>query len=299
MIIKIIILLLAITVLVCMDAVVIVHTNEAAIIERLGSKQAVYSNKGEGRFPSIKWKLPLIDRVVDRIPLRDQHQDYHPRDMTTSDNVGVIGDLIVYFRIESPEIYHYNVVRPLYVLEEMAYATLRPIIGAMEFDETLTAREAVNEKMMSNIGNTERLGITVIYIDLQRVRPIDPDFKKAMDKQAVAERERRATEIEAAGKAKAMVTMADANKEAAIKEAEANAKIQEIKYAAIAAGIKMITNAGGTTNDALRVQQFDTMVKVADGKATKVVIPSDVPSATTLTALTSAAAMVAKAEQEE
>lgn len=285
-----IVFVVAIIALLLLDTVVIVHTNETAIIERLGSKHKIVSNRGERILSGITFKAPIIDRVVDRISLKDQHQDYHPRDMITLDNVRAIVDLIVYFRKKNIYQYYYGVEKPLDALQEMAYSTLRPIIGSMRFDEILKEREKINNQMLSNLGNTNRLGVEVIGVDIQDVQPIDPAFRDAMDKEAVAERERRATETKAEGEAKARVTIAKADKEAMIQKAEANARVQKIKYETIAAGMQMIKDAGGTAEDAFKVQQLDTMAQVANGTATKIVIPSDLPE---MAAITSAA-MVAK-----
>ena len=262
----------------------------AVVLERLGAYQATW---GTG----IHFKLPFIERVARRVNLKEQVVDFPPQPVITKDNVTMQIDTVVYFQITDPKLYAYGVENPIMAIENLSATTLRNIIGDMELDETLTSRETINTKMRASLDEaTDPWGIKVNRVELKNIIP-PAAIQDAMEKQMKAERERReailkaegekrSTILEAEGKKQTAILDAEAEKQAAILRAEAQKErmIQEAEgqaqavlkvQSATAEGIRMIKEAGADTS-VLTLKSLEALAKVADGKSTKIIIPSDI-----------------------
>ncbi len=266
----------------------IVPQANAYVIERLGSYYATWNT-------GIHILIPFIDRVANKITLKELVKDFAPQPVITKDNVTMQIDTVVYFQITDPKLYTYGVVGPITAIENLTATTLRNIIGDLELDETLTSRDIINTKMRAILDEaTDPWGIKVNRVEVKNIIP-PRDIQEAMEKQMRAERERReailraegnkrSAVLEAEGEKEAMLLRATANKEAMITEAEGKAQAMERIYEAQARGIEMIKNAN-PSKEYLSLKSLETYEKMADGKATKIVIPSELQSlATTLTA---------------
>ena len=269
--------LIAVLIAVLVYIVRIVPQANAYVIERLG---AYHSTWGTG----IHVLLPFIDRVANRVTLKEIVKDFAPQPVITKDNVTMQIDTVVYFQITDPKLYTYGVVGPVTAIENLTATTLRNIIGELELDQTLTSRDVINTKMRAILDEaTDPWGIKVNRVEVKNILP-PRDIQEAMEKQMRAERERREAILRAEGEKRsailsaegdkeAMVLRANAKKEAMIAEAEGKAQATERLYEAQARGIEMITNAD-PNRAFLTLKSLETYGQMADGKATKIIVPS-------------------------
>ena len=269
--------LIAVLIAVLVYIVRIVPQASAYVIERLG---AYHSTWGTG----IHVLLPFIDRVANRVTLKEIVKDFAPQPVITKDNVTMQIDTVVYFQITDPKLYTYGVVGPVTAIENLTATTLRNIIGELELDQTLTSRDVINTKMRAILDEaTDPWGIKVNRVEVKNILP-PRDIQEAMEKQMRAERERREAILRAEGEKRsailsaegdkeAMVLRANAKKEAMIAEAEGKAQATERLYEAQARGIEMIKNAD-PNRAFLTLKSLETYGQMADGKATKIIVPS-------------------------
>ena len=269
--------LIAVLIAVLVYIVRIVPQANAYVIERLG---AYHSTWGTG----IHVLLPFIDRVANRVTLKEIVKDFAPQPVITKDNVTMQIDTVVYFQITDPKLYTYGVVGPVTAIENLTATTLRNIIGELELDQTLTSRDVINTKMRAILDEaTYPWGIKVNRVEVKNILP-PRDIQEAMEKQMRAERERREAILRAEGEKRsailsaegdkeAMVLRANAKKEAMIAEAEGKAQATERLYEAQARGIEMIKNAD-PNRAFLTLKSLETYGQMADGKATKIIVPS-------------------------
>ena len=262
----------------------------AVILERLGAYQATWST-------GIHFKVPFIERVARKVNLKEQVVDFPPQPVITKDNVTMQIDTVVFFQITDPKLYTYGVENPIMAIENLSATTLRNIIGDMELDETLTSRETINTKMRASLDEaTDPWGIKVNRVELKNIIP-PAAIQDAMEKQMKAERERREAILIAEGQKKSTILVAEGKKQSAILDAEAEKqaailraeaqKERMIKEAegqaeavlkvqnANAEGIRMIREAGAD-QAVLTLKSLEAFAKAADGKATKIIIPSEI-----------------------
>ena len=262
----------------------------AVVLERLGAYRATWST-------GIHFKLPFIERVARKVNLKEQVVDFPPQPVITKDNVTMQIDTVVFFQITDPKLFAYGVENPIMAIENLSATTLRNIIGDMELDETLTSRETINTKMRASLDQaTDPWGIKVNRVELKNIIP-PAAIQDAMEKQMKAERERREAILIAEGEKRSTILVAEGKKESAILDAEAEKqaailraeaqKERMIKEAegqaeavlkvqsATAEGLRMIKEAGAD-NSVLTLKSLEALAKVADGKATKIIIPSDI-----------------------
>ena len=262
----------------------VIPQSEAKVVERLGSYNATL-----GTGPH--YVIPFIDRVANTVTLKEIVKDFAPQPVITKDNVTMQIDTVVYFQITDPKLYTYGVENPINAIENLTATTLRNIIGELELDQTLTSRDIINSKMRSILDEaTDPWGIKVNRVEVKNILP-PRDIQEAMEKQMRAERERREKILQAEGEKKAAVLIAegekestilraDAKKEAEIREAEGKAEaIMKVKEAE-AEGIKLI-KAAKADEAVLRLRSYEAMVKVANGTATKIIVPSDLQNLVT------------------
>ena len=286
----------------------------AMVVERLGRFHTVWR-------PGIHFLIPFADRIAKRINLKEQVADFPPQPVITKDNVTMRIDSVVFFVITDPKLYAYGVENPIAAIENLTATTLRNIIGSMDLDTTLTSRETINTEMRSQLDvATDPWGIKVNRVELKNILPPDA-IREAMEKQMKAEREKRELITLAQGKKESAVLNAQGNKEAAIlnaeaekqtailrAEAEKERKIQEAEgqakairavKEAEAEGIRLIREAGAD-EAVLRLRGLDALTRVADGRATKIVIPSDIQNmAGLVTALKETAAVATPGDGSE
>lgn len=284
------IVIIVIAVWVLASCVRIVPQAYAAILERLGAYQATWST-------GIHFKVPFIERVARKVNLKEQVVDFPPQPVITKDNVTMQIDTVVFFQITDPKLYTYGVENPIMAIENLSATTLRNIIGDMELDETLTSRETINTKMRASLDEaTDPWGIKVNRVELKNIIP-PAAIQDAMEKQMKAERERREAILIAEGQKKSTILVAEGKKQSAILDAEAEKqaailraeaqKERMIKEAegqaeavlkvqnANAEGIRMIREAGAD-EAVLTLKSLEAFARAADGKATKIIIPSDI-----------------------
>ena len=292
-------------IVVCLIAIIaynvrIVSQSDAVIVERLG----VYAKTWHA---GIHVKIPIIDRAVSKVTLKEKVADFPPQPVITKDNVTMQIDTVVYYKIVDPKLFTYGVENPLVAIENLTATTLRNIIGELELDQTLTSRDTINTKMLSVIDSaTDPWGIKINRVEVKNILP-PKAIQDSMEKQMKAERDKReaitiaegeksSTILVAQGKKEAMILDAEAEKEAAILRAEAKAealireaagqaeailKVQEAQ----AEGLAKI-NAVQLTDKTLKLKSYEAFAKAADGKATKIIIPSEMQNlATTATAV--------------
>ena len=284
------IVIIVIAVWVLASCVRIVPQAYAVILERLGAYQATWST-------GIHFKVPFIERVARKVNLKEQVVDFPPQPVITKDNVTMQIDTVVFFQITDPKLYTYGVENPIIAIENLSATTLRNIIGDMELDETLTSRETINTKMRASLDEaTDPWGIKVNRVELKNIIP-PAAIQDAMEKQMKAERERREAILIAEGQKKSTILVAEGKKQSAILDAEAEKqaailraeaqKERMIKEAegqaeavlkvqnANAEGIRMIREAGAD-EAVLTLKSLEAFARAADGKATKIIIPSDI-----------------------
>ena len=282
-----VLILLVLIVIIC--NIVIVQQSKAYVVERLGAFRAVW-NVG------LHLKLPFIERVVKKVSLKEQVADFAPQPVITKDNVTMQTDTVIYFQITDPKLYTYGVEHPMNAIENLTATTLRNIIGELELDQSLTSRDTINAKMRSILDEaTDPWGIKVNRVELKNIIP-PREIQNAMEKQMKAERERRESILQAEGSKQSQILVAegekqsailraDAEKQAAIlraegekaarimaaeAEAEAIAKVQQ----ALADSLKLL-NESAPNDQVVKLKALEAMQKVADGKATKIIIPSE------------------------
>jgi len=259
----------------------IIPQSSAAVIERLGGYQKTW-NVG------LHVKMPFIDRIANRVSLKEKVFDFPPQPVITKDNVTMMIDTVVYFQITDPKLYTYGVERPINALENLSATTLRNIIGELELDESLTSRDVINTKMRSILDEaTDPWGIKVNRVEVKNIEPPQA-IREAMEKQMKAERERReqiliaeghkqSAILEAEGKKQSLILEAEAAKEAAIQKAKGEAEaIREVQQAK-AAGLKMLKDAG-MDDKVLKLRSIEAFEVASHGQATKIIVPSDMQS---------------------
>lgn len=281
---------LVILILVLVSCIKIVPQANAIVLERLGAYQSTWS-------VGLHFKVPFIDKVAKKVNLKEQVADFAPQPVITKDNVTMRIDTVVFFQITDPKLYAYGVEKPIMAIENLAATTLRNIIGDMELDQTLTSREIVNTKMRATLDSaTDPWGIKVNRVELKNIVP-PAAIQDAMEKQMKAERERRESILRAEGEKKSTILVAEGQKESVILEAEAHKqsailgaeaeKMKMIREAegeaeailtvqkATADGIRMIREAGAD-QAVITLKSLEAFAKAADGKATKIIIPSEI-----------------------
>ena len=256
----------------------IVPQSKALVVERLGSYHRTLHN-------GPHYVIPILERVTSNVTLKEIVKDLAPQPVITKDNVTMQIDTVVYYQITDPKMYTYGVENPVSAIENLTATTLRNIIGELELDQTLTSRDVINTKMRSILDEaTDPWGIKVNRVELKNILP-PKDIQEAMEKQMRAERERREAILRAEGEKKSQILIAegekestilraDAKKEAQIREAQGKAKaIIEVRNAT-AEGLKLLKSAG-MDDKVLKYQGYETLMKMADGQATKIFLPAD------------------------
>ena len=271
--------ILLILLIVIVSNVKVVPQAHAYVIERLGTYHVTWST-------GLHVKIPFIDKISKKVSLKEQVIDFPPQPVITRDNVTMQIDTVVYFEITDPKLYTYGVERPLSAIENLTATTLRNIIGDLELDNTLTSRDTINGKIRVILDEaTDAWGIKVIRVELKNILP-PREIQDAMEKQMKAERERRARILDAEGEKRSQILVAEGMKESAILKADA-VKEQKIREAqgeaeailtvqkANADALKML-NEASPTDRIIQLKSLETFGKAADGKATKIIIPSDI-----------------------
>ena len=282
---EILIILLILVLVFVIPYIKIVPQAKSYVVERLGSYFETWSN-------GLHFKLPFVDRVSNMVSLKEIVKDFAPQPVITKDNVTMQIDTVVYFQITDAKLYTYGVENPINAIENLTATTLRNLIGELELDQTLTSRDIINSKMRSILDEaTDPWGIKVNRVEVKNIIP-PRDIQEAMEKQMRAERERREKILQAEGEKKSSILIAEGEKESAILRAEAK-KESQIKIAegeaeallklkkAEADGIKLLKEAGAD-KAVLTMKSFDTLAKVSEGSATKIIIPSELQSVATM-----------------
>ena len=271
--------LVILAILVIAANIKIVPQAYAFIVERFGAYYATW-NVG------LHFKVPILEKVAKKVNLKEQVVDFEPQGVITKDNVTMQIDTVVFFQITDPKLYAYGVERPMMAIENLTATTLRNIIGDMELDETLTSRDVVNTRMRSILDEaTDPWGIKINRVELKNIIP-PREIQDSMERQMKAERERREAILRAEGEKKAAILVAEGEKESAILKAEAarEAAIRQAEgeaeaiikvQTAVAEGIKLINDAD-PKQGVLTLRSFETLEKVAEGNATKLIIPSEI-----------------------
>ena len=274
-----IIILVILILAVIVSCIQIVQQSKAYVIERLGAFHSVW---GVG----MHFKLPFIERVVKKVSLKEQVADFDPQPVITKDNVTMQIDTVIYFQITDPKLYTYGVENPMMAIENLTATTLRNIIGDLELDQTLTSRETINTKMRAALDiATDPWGIKVNRVELKNIIP-PAEIQNAMEKQMKAERERRESILQAEGEKASKVLIAegekqstllraDAAKQAKIMAAEAEAESILKVQQAMADSMRML-NENAPNDQVIKLKALEALEKVADGKATKLIIPSEI-----------------------
>ena len=283
---------LVIVILILISCVKVVHQAQAVVVERLGAYLTTWST-------GLHFKLPIIDRVARRIDLKEQVVDFPPQPVITKDNVTMQIDTVIFYSITDPKMFCYGVANPIVALENLTATTLRNIIGDLELDQTLTSRETINTKMRAELDRaTDSWGIKVNRVELKNIIP-PTAIRDAMEKQMKAERERREAILRAEGEKKSTVLVAEGQKESVILEAEAAKQAAILKaeaekekmiraaegeaeaimkvQQATADGLRFLKEAGAD-NAVLTLRSLEAFEKAANGKATKIIIPSEIQS---------------------
>ncbi len=282
--------IIVVLIVLLISCIKVVPQAHAYVIERLG---AYHSTWGVG----IHFKLPMIDRIAKRVSMKEQVVDFPPQPVITKDNVTMQIDTVIFYRIVDPKLYTYGVERPMMAIENLTATTLRNIIGDMELDATLTSRDIINSRITNVLDvATDAWGIKINRVELKNIMP-PREIQESMEKQMKAERERREKILQAEGEKKSAILVAEGEKQSAILRAEAEkesailraeavkeAKIREAEgeadailkiQQATADGIRMINDAA-PGSEFLRMKALDAFVSAADGKATKIIIPSEI-----------------------
>ena len=275
------VILIIIVVLLILSNVVVVPQASAFVVERLGAYQQTWQT-------GVHFKIPLIERVANKVTLKERIADFAPQPVITKDNVTMQIDTVVYFFVSDPKLYTYGVVQPMSAIENLTATTLRNIIGELELDQTLTSRDTINSKMRAILDEaTDPWGIKVTRVELKNIIP-PKEIQNAMERQMKAERERRESILKAEGEKKSAILIAEGEKESAILRAEA-VKQQKIKEAegqaealmkvqtALADSLKLL-NEAAPSDAVLRMKALEAFQAAANGQATKIIIPSELQS---------------------
>ena len=273
-----IVVLIVLVLLIVVRNIYVVQQSKAYVIERLGAFHSVW---GVG----LHLKVPFIERVVKKVSLKEQVADFDPQPVITKDNVTMQIDTVVYFQITDPKLYTYGVEQPMVAMETLTATTLRNIIGDLELDQTLTSRDVINTKMRAILDEaTDPWGIKVTRVELKNILP-PQDIQNSMEKQMKAERDRRQAILQAEGTKRSQILVAEGEKESAILRADAEKQSAILRAQgqaeAILAVQKATAEAMQMLNDAcpndqvIKLKALEAMQKVADGKATKIIIPSE------------------------
>ena len=304
------VILVVVILLILASCIRIVPQAQALVVERLGGYQGTWSG-------GVHFKVPFIDRVAKRVILKEQVVDFDPQPVITKDNVTMRIDTVVFFQITDPKLFAYGVENPIMAIENLTATTLRNIIGELELDQTLTSREIINAKMRTSLDvATDPWGIKVNRVELKNIIP-PAAIQDAMEKQMKAERERREAILRAEGEKKSTILVAEGKKASAILDAEAEKEAAILR--AEAQKERMIREAEGQAEAILKVQQanadglrflkeaapdqsvlqlkaLDAFMKASDGKATKIIIPSEIQG---MAGLVTSMAELAKKDQKE
>ena len=274
-----VVVLVVLILVVIVSCINIVQQSKAYVVERLGAFHSVW---GVG----LHFKLPFIERVVKKVSLKEQVADFDPQPVITKDNVTMQIDTVIYFQITDPKLYTYGVEYPMSAIENLTATTLRNIIGELELDQSLTSRDTINAKMRSILDEaTDPWGIKVNRVELKNILP-PREIQNAMEKQMKAERERRESILQAEGEKASKVLIAegekqstllraDAAKQARIMAAEAEAQSILKVQQAMADSMRML-NENAPNDQVIKLKALEALEKVADGKATKLIIPSEI-----------------------
>ena len=281
---EILIIILVLVVIFIIPNIKIVPQAKSYVVERLGSYLTTWSN-------GLHLKIPFIDRISNKVTLKEQVKDFAPQPVITKDNVTMQIDTVVYFQITDPKLYTYGIEDPINAIENLTATTLRNIIGDLELDQTLTSRDIINAKMRSILDEaTDPWGIKVNRVEVKNIIP-PRDIQDAMEKQMRAERERREKILQAEGEKKSSILLAEGEKESAILKAEAH-KEAKIKMAegeaeallklkqAEADGIKLLKEAGADSS-VLTLKSYEALEKIANGQSTKIIVPSNLQNVAT------------------
>ena len=284
------VILIVVLLILLISCIVIVQQSKAYVVERLGAFRCVW---GVG----LHFKLPIFERVVKKVSLKEQVADFAPQPVITKDNVTMQIDTVVYFQITDPKLYTYGVELPMVAMETLTATTLRNIIGDMELDQTLTSRDIINTKMRAILDEvTDPWGIKVNRVELKNILP-PADIQSSMEKQMKAERDRRQAILQAEGAKRSAILVAEGEKESAVLKAEAEkaaavlraeaekeaailrAKgeaeaIREVQQA-LADSVKML-NEAAPNDQVIKLKALEAAQKMADGQATKIIIPSEI-----------------------
>ncbi len=282
---EILIVILVLVVVIIIPCIKIVPQATSYVIERIGSYHETWKN-------GLHFKIPFIDRVANKVSLKEIVKDFAPQPVITKDNVTMQIDTVVYFQITDSKLYTYGVENPISAIENLTATTLRNIIGELELDQTLTSRDIINSKMRSILDEaTDPWGIKVNRVEVKNIIP-PRDIQEAMEKQMRAERERREKILQAEGEKKSSILIAEGEKESAILRAEAKKEAQ-IRIAegeaealvktkqAEAEGIKLLKEAGAD-KAVLTLKSFEALSNVANGQSTKIIVPSDLQNLATI-----------------
>ena len=286
-----IIVLVIIILVVIVSCINVVQQSKAYVVERLGAFHSVW---GVG----LHLKLPFIERVVKKISLKEQVADFDPQPVITKDNVTMQIDTVIYFQITDPKLYTYGVEYPMSAIENLTATTLRNIIGELELDQSLTSRDTINAKMRSILDEaTDPWGIKVNRVELKNILP-PREIQNAMEKQMKAERERRESILQAEGEKASKVLIAEGEKQSVLLQADAakQAKIMAaeaeaqsiLKVQQAMADSMRLLNENAPNDQVIKLKALEALEKVADGKATKIIIPSEIQGLAGLAASTKA-----------
>ena len=276
--------ILVVILLVIVLGIKIIPQSTAKVIERLGSYHTTMQT-------GVHYVIPFIDRVANNVTLKEIVKDFAPQPVITKDNVTMQIDTVVYFQITDPKLYTYGVENPVNAIENLTATTLRNIIGELELDQTLTSRDIINSKMRAILDEaTDPWGIKVNRVEVKNIIP-PRDIQEAMEKQMRAERERREKILQAEGEKKAAILIAEGEKESAILRADAKREthIREaegeaqaiLKVSAAKADALKLLKSVDVSESVLKLKSYDAMVEVANGNATKIIVPSDLQNLVT------------------
>ena len=294
-----IIILVVLILAVIVSCIQIVQQSKAYVVERLGAFHSVW---GVG----MHFKLPFIERVVKKVSLKEQVADFDPQPVITKDNVTMQIDTVIYFQITDPKLYTYGVEYPMSAIENLTATTLRNIIGELELDQSLTSRDTINAKMRSILDEaTDPWGIKVNRVELKNILP-PREIQNAMEKQMKAERERRESILQAEGEKASKVLIAEGEKQSTLLRADAAKQAKIMAAEAEAASILKVQqamadsmrllNENAPNDQVIKLKALEALEKVADGKATKIIIPSEIQGLAGLAASTKALMEGDKAE---
>ena len=286
-----IVILVILVLVVIVSCINIVQQSKAYVVERLGAFHSVW---GVG----LHFKLPFIERVVKKVSLKEQVADFDPQPVITKDNVTMQIDTVIYFQITDPKLYTYGVEYPMSAIENLTATTLRNIIGELELDQSLTSRDTINAKMRSILDEaTDPWGIKVNRVELKNILP-PREIQNAMEKQMKAERERRESILQAEGEKASKVLIAEGEKQSVLLQADAakQAKIMAaeaeaqsiLKVQQAMADSMRLLNENAPNDQVIKLKALEALEKVADGKATKIIIPSEIQGLAGLAASTKA-----------